>query len=583
MANIHRLILLFFLSVCYPIAVFAQSAPVGAIDLAGWIKGTDGTFSRAFADGAGTRATPTNTTVNSTSTALVQTSKGLQSFDIQKTATVDVNRIGSAVGRFAKRVGPVAMALATAELICDLASICNQGGSWFTTQVQTLPPGDSAGWTCSHATSQAGTIDWCKANYYGCNSPTRLCSEDAVIDGGLGYKFKISERATGFVNGYADLHRPVAWVPAPTGATTATTDADWTSKETQLNDSRFTPKLAEENEDVPTGVPTLTPDQKKQLGLDSVPTKDSSGNITGREDTSTEIEAVDAGTRPLQQYPSVRAANCRTLWHWPGTWHDCRCHYFQSNFHAHVKTRSDTQMTIIVLTATPGCGKTNHAVWSYIKPAVEEQGRVVYVCGIPDLKLPHIKLSIAKLNTWAERTPLDPEEPEGKQKLNNILEGSLIVVDEAMYPWPAVDLKDPPEYIKYLSQHRKHGLDFLVITQSPKFVHPHVLENADRHIHLSQEWSGDKSYEWPEFCANPKLKTNKQNAVKKPYRLIKKAFSLYYSASLHVQKPKRAVPKMVYAAIFLLFAVPAMAMFTYGRVTEHLDSTTASDEPEKQP
>ena len=35
-------------------------------------------------------------------------------------------------------------------------------------------------------------------------------------------------------------------------------------------------------------------------------------------------------------------------------------------------------MTIIVLTATPGCGKTNHAVWSYIKPAVEA-GRVVYV------------------------------------------------------------------------------------------------------------------------------------------------------------------------------------------------------------
>ena len=68
-------------------------------------------------------------------------------------------------------------------------------------------------------------------------------------------------------------------------------------------------------------------------------------------------------------------------------------------------------MTIIVLTATPGCGKTNHAVWSYIKPAVEA-GRVVYVCGIPDLKLTHIKLSMNKLNTWAERTPLDPEEPE---------------------------------------------------------------------------------------------------------------------------------------------------------------------------
>ncbi len=197
---------------------------------------------------------------------------------------------------------------------------------------------------------------------------------------------------------------------------------------------------------------------------------------------------------------------------------------------------------IIILTATPGCGKTNHAVWSHIKPAVENE-RIVYVCGIPDLKLMHIKLSIAKLNTWAERTPIDPDEPEGKQKLNNITEGSLIVVDEAAYPWPAIDLKDPPEYIKYLSQHRKHGLDFLVITQSPKFVHPFVLENADRHIHLSQEWSGNKQYEWSEYCANPKLKTNRVNAVKKPYKLEKKAFELYYSASRMYKNPSGRFPK----------------------------------------
>lgn len=233
-------------------------------------------------------------------------------------------------------------------------------------------------------------------------------------------------------------------------------------------------------------------------------------------------------------------------------------------------------MTITLLTATPGCGKTNHAVWSIIKPVVES-GRVVYVNRIPDLKLPHIKLSDKQLNRWHERTYLDPEEPEGKSTLNTILEGSLIVVDEAMYPWPAIDLRDPPEHIKYLSQHRKHGLDFLVITQSPKFVHPHVLENADRHIHLRYEWSGSKSYEWSEYCQSPKVKTNLNNAVKKPYRLVKEAFPLYYSASLHIEKPKRAIPKMIYAAIFLVFAVPAMAMFTYTRVADRLENPVGSN------
>jgi len=231
---------------------------------------------------------------------------------------------------------------------------------------------------------------------------------------------------------------------------------------------------------------------------------------------------------------------------------------------------------IIVLTATPGCGKTNHAVWSHIKPAVESD-RIVYVCGIPDLKLPHIKLSIAKLNSWAQRTPVDPLDPEGIQKLDNFVEGSLIVVDEAAYPWPALNLKDPPEHIKYLSQHRKHGLDFLVITQSPKFVHPYVLENADRHIHLSQEWSGSKSFEWAEYCSTPKLKSSRSNAVKKPYRLEKKAFDLYYSSSLHVAKPKRAIPKIVYTAIFLFFAIPVMAMVSYSRIQERINPSNETD------
>lgn len=87
----------------------------------------------------------------------------------------------------------------------------------------------------------------------------------------------------------------------------------------------------------------------------------------------------------------------------------------------------------------------------------------MYVCGISDLKLTHIPISRDKLNSLAQRTPLDPNKPEGIQWLDNFVEGSLIVVDEAAYPWPAIDLKEPPEHIKYLSQHRKHGIDFLVI------------------------------------------------------------------------------------------------------------------------
>lgn len=173
----------------------------------------------------------------------------------------------------------------------------------------------------------------------------------------------------------------------------------------------------------------------------------------------------------------------------------------------------------------------------------------------------------------AQRSPVDPFQPEGKQQLEVIKEGSMVVIDEAAYRWPAINTANPPDHIAYLTQHRKHGLDFWIITQDPSFLHPYILKNADRHIHLVQEWSGRKMFEWSEYCNTPKLKTSRERAVKKSYKLEKKAFDLYYSASIHAEKPKRAVPKMVYAAVFLLFATPAMIIFSFTRVTENINPT----------
>lgn len=72
---------------------------------------------------------------------------------------------------------------------------------------------------------------------------------------------------------------------------------DWDGAASKLNDDRVTPHLIEAGKPVPTNpVPTLTPDQKKNLGVDSSPTTDSSGNVTGRKETTTSIEAVDSGS-----------------------------------------------------------------------------------------------------------------------------------------------------------------------------------------------------------------------------------------------------------------------------------------------
>ncbi|SDY72858.1 Zonular occludens toxin (Zot) [Nitrosomonas sp. Nm33] len=89
-------------------------------------------------------------------------------------------------------------------------------------------------------------------------------------------------------------------------------------------------------------------------------------------------------------------------------------------------------MSITLLSAVPGGGKSSYVVWHEIKPAVEA-GRIVYTAGIPKLKLPTIVTSYDKLTRWHERTQKNLEvtnEADAIYELNNIVEGSLIVIDE---------------------------------------------------------------------------------------------------------------------------------------------------------
>jgi hypothetical protein len=77
----------------------------------------------------------------------------------------------------------------------------------------------------------------------------------------------------------------------------AATDSDWSAKKSNLNDYRMTPHLLDAGEAVPTdSVPTLAAGQKRDLGKDVEPTKDSTGNVTGRKETTTAAEVVDNGT-----------------------------------------------------------------------------------------------------------------------------------------------------------------------------------------------------------------------------------------------------------------------------------------------
>lgn len=218
---------------------------------------------------------------------------------------------------------------------------------------------------------------------------------------------------------------------------------------------------------------------------------------------------------------------------------------------------------ITLLTAVPRTGKTSYAVWDYIKPALDAD-RPVYVIGIPKLSLPHIKIDKEFLYSWHERE-FDPEIEE--DKLLNIPKGALIVVDEAWQVWPAGGIAKAPESVQHLAMHGHYGIDFLLITQKPHLMHTAVLAQVSCHKHILQKWSGHWLLEWPEYCQNPTAKSNRNDAIKIPFKPRTQAFPLYHSGQFH-SKLKQQKPFSLYVSVALLLFMPFLVFGFYNNFSE---------------
>jgi len=201
---------------------------------------------------------------------------------------------------------------------------------------------------------------------------------------------------------------------------------------------------------------------------------------------------------------------------------------------------------ITLLTGAPGAGKTALAVTLALEAVAK--GRAVFVHGLDSPQFSHVEL--AEPHRWHDVVP----------------DGALIFIDEVQAVWrPARAGTTVPPDVQALETHRHRGIDFIITTQHPNLLHANVRRLVGRHVHLQDfGFLGRRWYEWSE--ASDCSKGARSSAlVNKRYRLPKKAFSSYTSASIHVA-PKRGFPIPLLVAMLALPAAAAFAYTAYDRI-----------------
>lgn len=210
---------------------------------------------------------------------------------------------------------------------------------------------------------------------------------------------------------------------------------------------------------------------------------------------------------------------------------------------------------IYLTTGANGAGKTLNTLQMVRKKQVEE-GRSVYFNGFA------MDAQKAKEFGWLEFNP---------KEWQKLPDGAILICDECQNEFPVRGASAPvPEYVRALSEHRRRGFDFFMVTQHPQNIDMFVrrlIGSPGWHRHLKRAFGTDmvSQLEWSAVEAGCEKTGSGKSARVTMVPFPKEVYAWYASASLHTGK--RSIPRQVYVIALAFLLVPLMGYFAYSRLT----------------
>ena len=208
---------------------------------------------------------------------------------------------------------------------------------------------------------------------------------------------------------------------------------------------------------------------------------------------------------------------------------------------------------LAIISGVPGSGKTLWVV-DQILNNPEYKARPVYIFGIEDFN-------------FQARSGLFPL--EDAKAWVDCPQGSVIVFDEAQYPFPVRSAsKAPPPFIDEFSTHRHKGFDIFMTSQHPTMIDAHIRKVCGRHLHFLRVF-GLKSctiFEWPEYRPDNDSGARRKTALLKRWSYPKSVFGAYKSADVHTHT--RKIPRKVLMIPVFLFVGAVIFYFWFHYMTD---------------